>query len=478
MAKDFVGIQIGAISFIDEGVEEVLDILQEKGSVNALLISALSWSRGNAGRATQGYPDHGVAKPDDLIGGAFWNPDPKYYENGFLKDFRAPDPLYEGFDTLGDVIPVAKKRGIKVYPYYCETPRATIRHTNVPNAVQAVEVDVFGRKGARPCNNNPAYRAWVFSFVEDWCQNHDVDGILWGIERQSGLKAMLSGETPTCFCPYCLEEAKRHNIDAGRAREGYKALYRYLEELKTGERPRDGYFVTFLRILLNYPDVFQWEKMWLESHRGLHRELAGVVKFLDPKKEVGFSIWQEINTFSPYLRAQYDYDEFRQYADWLKPIVYHVPAGVRFARYVQTFQPLLFHKEGETRAKFIEEAQATILQDFNPQESLEVFYRLLHLDEAPLEKLPGRGFSAEYVRRETARTVEGVKGEVKVYPGIGIGVPGGPGGKETEPEDVKAAIRAAYEGGADGIILSRSYAEMRLKDLEAAGEVLRELGKA
>ena len=318
-----------------------------------------------------------------------------------IQDFKAPDPLYEGFDTLRDVIPIAKKRDMRVYLYYCETPRVTIRHSNVPNAAQIAEVDLFGRKAARPCNNNPGYRGWVFSF-----------------------------------------------------------------------------FVTFLRVLLNYPEVFQWEKLWLESHRSLHRELAGVVKFVDPNKEIGFGIWQEINTFSPYLRAQFDYDEFRQYADWLKPIVYHVPAGARFARYVQTFQPLLFHKQGEERARFIQEAQAVVLRDFSPEGSLELFYNLLHLDEAPLEQLPDRGFSAEYVRRETARTVAGVKSEVKVYPGIGIGVPGGPGTKEIEPEDVKAAIRAAYEGGADGVLLSRNYSETSLKNLEAAGDVLRELGRA
>jgi len=33
MAKTFVGIQIGAISFIDEGVEQVLDVLESRAGV-------------------------------------------------------------------------------------------------------------------------------------------------------------------------------------------------------------------------------------------------------------------------------------------------------------------------------------------------------------------------------------------------------------------------------------------------------------
>ena len=103
-------------------------------------------------------------------------------------------------------------------------------------------------------------------------------------------------------------------------------------------------------------------------------------------------------------------------------------------------------------------------------------YKILHLDEAPLEELPAKGFSPEYVRRETARLAQALDGEAKVYPGIGIGVPSP--GRRIEPDDVRAAIRAAYEGGADGILLARSYADTTLRNLETAGEVLRELGKA
>ncbi|HEV2689931.1 MAG TPA: hypothetical protein VGV35_15335, partial [Bryobacteraceae bacterium] len=35
-SKKMIGIQIGAVSFVDEGVEKVLDILQERAHVNTL----------------------------------------------------------------------------------------------------------------------------------------------------------------------------------------------------------------------------------------------------------------------------------------------------------------------------------------------------------------------------------------------------------------------------------------------------------
>ncbi|MXW69635.1 MAG: hypothetical protein F4Z61_07025, partial [Acidimicrobiia bacterium] len=67
--KTFVGMQVGGISFIDEGVEETLDIFTNLAGVNAIFISALSWARGNAGRSGSGdYPDHGGQEPGNLQG--------------------------------------------------------------------------------------------------------------------------------------------------------------------------------------------------------------------------------------------------------------------------------------------------------------------------------------------------------------------------------------------------------------------------
>ena len=51
-----IGIQIGAVSFVDAGVERVIDILQSKGSVNTLFLAAFTYGRGIAGRQVPGQP--------------------------------------------------------------------------------------------------------------------------------------------------------------------------------------------------------------------------------------------------------------------------------------------------------------------------------------------------------------------------------------------------------------------------------------
>ena len=53
-ATKFVGIQIGPISFIDEGVAPLLDLLQARFGVNVLLIGALSWLGLKVGGASPG----------------------------------------------------------------------------------------------------------------------------------------------------------------------------------------------------------------------------------------------------------------------------------------------------------------------------------------------------------------------------------------------------------------------------------------
>ncbi len=453
--KNWVGAQVGLVSFVDEGVRAVLDNLQEKARVNALLPSTLSWSRGNAGRGLDWFPDHGKAEPDHLQGGAMTRIHPQYYANTTIKDFAAPDPLYQGVDFLDLILPETQKRGIRVYPYYCETAGAEIKPLWVPNVIHSLEIDPWGRKASRPCLNNPDYRGWVLSYYEDLLRSYPIDGICWGIERRSPLWNMAEGDVATCFCPHCRRLAHEQGIDVERARVGYQAFDTYFKRARARTLD-DGHFVEFFRVLHEHPEVLQWEKFWVDSHKSLYHEIYGTVKWLDPKKEVGMHVWQLINTFHPFLRAQYDLRDFARCSDWVKPVVYNDVAGYRFNRIVTSYTK-------------------TFLGDFEPAEATQFLYKILQLDEAAWEDLPKAGFSPGYVRDETRRTV--ARTGKPVYPGIGVGVQGvGKDSKPITPDSVRAAVRAAYEGGALGVCISRNYSEATLAALAAVGAALDELG--
>src|SRR5882724_4676616 len=140
-SKKMIGIQIGAVSFVDEGVEKVLDILQERAYVNTLFLAVFTYGRGIAGRQIPGQPlpDHGKQEYDlNFHGGNFATPHPQYYENTVLKGAHAPD--HGDLDILAEVLPAAKKRGMKVICWMEDVFR-----NDLPNIGKVQERDLSGR---------------------------------------------------------------------------------------------------------------------------------------------------------------------------------------------------------------------------------------------------------------------------------------------------------------------------------------------
>src|SRR5207237_4295324 len=87
-----IGIQVGAISFVDEGIDRTLDILQERGAVNTLFLTTFTYGRGLAGRQIPGqpFPDHGIQESDEKTfhGGNYATPHPQFYKRTILKQTR------------------------------------------------------------------------------------------------------------------------------------------------------------------------------------------------------------------------------------------------------------------------------------------------------------------------------------------------------------------------------------------------------
>src|ERR1700761_1173753 len=71
--EPFVAIQIGARSFVDEGVDKCLDTLRETGGVNVVMAAVFPYGTGLAGRQgrDEPLPDHGVQAYDRIHGGSY-----------------------------------------------------------------------------------------------------------------------------------------------------------------------------------------------------------------------------------------------------------------------------------------------------------------------------------------------------------------------------------------------------------------------
>src|SRR5436853_7812179 len=149
-----VGIQVGAVSFVDEGTDKVLDGLQDMAGINTLFLATFTYGRGIAGRQLRGQPlpDHGAqVYDDDFRGGNFATPHPQYYRETSIVPEKAPD--HPGYDVIADVLPAARRRGMKVICWFEDVFRR-----DVPGFDKAVEIDVHGKPAATACPRNPNVR--------------------------------------------------------------------------------------------------------------------------------------------------------------------------------------------------------------------------------------------------------------------------------------------------------------------------------
>jgi hypothetical protein len=457
-----IGIQIGAVSFVDEGVDQVLDLLQEKGAVNTLFLTTFTYGRGLAGRQIPGqpFPDHGAQESDSKFfhGGNYATPHLEFYRNTVLNQTRAPD--HGDLDIIEAVLAKTKKRGLKVF---CSCEDAW--RGSVPGFGQVAEVDLNGRKTGTQCLFHPDVRNFWTGLVTDYCKSYDIDGVLFFNERNGPLlnalgashaQAIESGRV-TCFCDQHRNAARLHGIDPDRAHEGYRRLDQFVQKALVGERPTDGYFVEFWRLLVENPEILAWDRLFdLGKHQVL-AEVRAAVKAVRPELQAGFHI-EHVNSFNPIFRATRRYSDLADKADFLKVVVYNNCGGERYAH-------------------FIDNVCSTVFRDVPREEMLRFNNHLLNYgEEAPLAELAQAGLSADYVFRETQRALQGVEGKCKILPGIDIGIPTGRNSRKASPDDTYAAVAAALKAGAQGVILSRKYSEMLLANLAAAGKAVRAAG--
>ena len=239
----FVGIQISPISFVDEGVDTVLDTLHDRVGVNVLMLGTVSWLGLKSGRSISheldGWPDHGVPEPYQMRGGAYFDPDPRYYKDTFMADYRSRDPEFAGKDVLKMVVPDAHERGMKVYielmePFFKYAGHGSAGNVEIPTLAQAMEVDLFGRIGDMPSTSNPGYRTWIHSMIEDQVRNHDIDGVMWCNERNSPLDTLIQGGAPGDFSEPARREAIERGINVEACRQALLRVYDVMQELVNG----------------------------------------------------------------------------------------------------------------------------------------------------------------------------------------------------------------------------------------------------
>ena len=465
MSVKFMGVQLGSHSVFDEGADRCLDLLQETAGINAVFAYSTTYQGFAKGRSLGALAaDHGVAPklPSARnLTDVWFQPHEQYYAGTILRHRRpAPTEDYAGRDVLAELVEPCRKRGMKLYARILEGHGARLAST-MDNWPKILTIDVYGRPTALPCWNNPDYRNWWLSTVEDLFKSYPLDGFKYGAERSGPLPNLFAnGDVPGCFCAHCCARGREKGINVERARQGFQQLYEFISGLRAGKDvPADGALVTVLRILLRYPEILAWEYQWHQAKEEVARQMYGTIKLINPQAQVGWHIYHWVGWQAIY-RAEMDYAEMVSYSDWLKPVVYHDIAGPRI------------------RNMHIGRLHTSVLKDMSEEQSLGLLYAIMGYDakkEPGLDELDSKGLSPDYVYRETKRCVDAVEGKIPVYPGVGFDIPGHDG--EHFPSDTETLYRATYrafEAGAKGLIVSREYDEMRVENLRAVGRAVRD----
>jgi hypothetical protein len=469
-----VAIQLDAVGLVDEGIEHVLDEVQERASVNTLLLDVFWFSRATTESALTGerHRGHGPRAGDPSLRGAHLGTvHPAYYRDTGLdpRDLAPPEP--RGRDLLAELAPAARKRGIRVFGLIKD-----FFPDRLPGVERLVERDFNGQAATTSCKRNPYYRQLLRGAVQDLIRSYDVDGIMYMAERQGAFtdtlglrfRGVARGRpgSRTCFCEFCQAKASAQGTSYLRAKQAFEELERFVEAARAGRRPRDGHYVTLWRLMLRFPELLAWEHMWHEGLRELYQLLHAEVKAIRPSVLFGSHIWPN-HYMSPILRAEQDIAALTPYHDFIKVALYDNCGGPRFASY-------------------IESVSQTMWGDVPKDELLQLHYRLMNYDEAPYPRVRETGLKRDFVFRESKRAMEGARGSrTSILSGIDVDIPVlaldlGPAkpsqvARRTR-RDVSEAVRQAFQAGVDGIVVSREYTEMQLENLSGVGDAIRELG--
>lgn len=288
--------------------------------------------------------------------------------------------------------------------------------------------------------------------------NTILAGFKFGQERGGPLGAVLGGQTATCFCSHCQGKAVSEGLDAEAARRGFLELREFVLQARTEGRPRDGFLISFFRVLMRHPEVLAWERFWMRSREDQRRRIHAKLKSIRPAIQIGWHIDHGMS-WDPITRAAWDYEEMVPHSDWLSIALYFCCMGPRsFNHFRNRYESLL-------------------LADTDPETAYAAYLGILGFDPA---REPGHAaqldapqpFSPDYVRREALRAVHAVRGRARVYARIGFDVPMHP--VHVPPAAVRESVLLALDAGVDGLFMGREWEELKPENARAFGDAVRD----
>lgn len=296
---------IYAWDIADEGIEPLLDRLQEDVGITALYITALMHAekRPHKDVVFKHNPVRKTFIPNDAR--AYWKPNPAAYTKSKIKPRVVDSEGLAGTDWLKVMTDACRKRGIKTGVSMSHTPLDKERAQG--DFADCVQRDIFGRalspvtlgqqnkyNSQLLCWNNPHSLDYIEALVTDHATNQDVDYIQISnflfYEGRPDLHPVLGASLGGCFCPHCEREARSHGYDWDAITKTVRGM---AETCQRGTVKDDEAWLMIkrgdsspIKLLLENPPLFEWMKFRCESINRYFARVSHAIK--SARKSVDF----------------------------------------------------------------------------------------------------------------------------------------------------------------------------------------------
>jgi len=291
----------------DEGIERILDNLQEMTLCNSVYLIAVMHHEKRP-LTDYFYPHNPIRKtycPEDSR--AYFNPDQKYY--GRIKPLASERDFLKGTDWLQILVDSARKRGMKTGAELSHTLLDDERaQKDFPDCIQQ---DIYGnRLGKLLCFNNKDAREYVISLFSDIANNYDVDYIQTclipfhsGRGSSHDAMRMLGTTLGGCFCDSCRNVAYEQGIDFDRI----KSTIRSVADSITRPTLEQSHVNSLLlasntsdtAVLMELPELFQWLLFRRDSltqfFKDIHNSIHAIKPNIDLRLNAYISSNQELS---------------------------------------------------------------------------------------------------------------------------------------------------------------------------------------
>ena len=292
----------------DEGVDTVLDNLQNEAGCNAAYLIALMHHEKRP--LHDNYYHHNPVRKryvaeDSRI---YWHPHPEAYENSRIKPLPSERDFLKDTDWLNVFVKAQRQRGMKTGAEISHTPLDKRRAaTEFSDCIQR---DIYGRTLAREghhaagqqlCWNNPDAVAYMVALVTDLATNYDLDMIqtcnYLFHQGNSGDHPLLGVSLGGCFCTHCEKAAARAGLDW----EQVKNTVRYWANVLTHASIETNEDLLLLKrgdssavmLLLEYPILFDWLRFRCNGITEYFKELSSAIHAANPRIDFRYnSCWQ------------------------------------------------------------------------------------------------------------------------------------------------------------------------------------------